>query len=110
MRALHVPAAGAQPELGELPTPEATEGTVLIRVKAAGLNAIDNGIAAGMMAGMIPHEYPLVLGRDAAGVVEAVGDASTTSRSVTRSSATSCSPRRSRPAPSPSTRCCPLRR
>jgi NADPH:quinone reductase-like Zn-dependent oxidoreductase len=74
MRALHVPAAGAQPELGELPTPEATEGTVLIRVKAAGLNAIDNGIAAGMMAGMIPHEYPLVLGRDAAGVVEAVGD------------------------------------
>jgi NADPH:quinone reductase-like Zn-dependent oxidoreductase len=26
-----------------------------------------------MMAGMIPHEYPLVLGRDAAGIVEAVG-------------------------------------
>jgi NADPH:quinone reductase-like Zn-dependent oxidoreductase len=74
MRALHVPAAGAQPELGDLPTPSAAEGTVLIRVKAAGLNPVDNGIAAGMMAGMIPHEYPLVLGRDAAGVVEAVGD------------------------------------
>ena len=74
MRALHVPAAGAQPELGELPTPAAAEGTVLVRVKAAGLNPIDNGIAAGMMAGMIPHEYPLVIGRDAAGVVEAVGD------------------------------------
>jgi NADPH:quinone reductase-like Zn-dependent oxidoreductase len=74
MRALHVPAAGAQPELGELPTPTAAEGTVLIRVKAAGLNPIDNGIASGMMAGMLPHEYPLVLGRDAAGVVEAVGD------------------------------------
>ena len=73
MRALHVPAAGAQPELGELPTPTAAEGTVLIRVKAAGLNPIDNGIASGMMAGMLPHEYPLVLGRDAAGVVEAVG-------------------------------------
>jgi NADPH:quinone reductase-like Zn-dependent oxidoreductase len=73
MRALHVPASGAQPELGELPTPTATEGSVLVRVKAAGLNAIDNGIASGMMAGMIPHEYPLVLGRDAAGVVEAVG-------------------------------------
>jgi NADPH:quinone reductase-like Zn-dependent oxidoreductase len=74
MRALHVPAAGAQPEIGEVPSPSATEGTVLVRVKAAGLNAIDNGIAAGMMAEMIPHEYPLVLGRDAAGVVEAVGD------------------------------------
>ncbi|MDQ3756260.1 MAG: alcohol dehydrogenase catalytic domain-containing protein, partial [Actinomycetota bacterium] len=73
MRAVHVPAAGAEIELGEVPAPSATEGSVLVRVKAAGLNAIDNGLASGMMAGMIPHEYPLVLGRDAAGVVEAVG-------------------------------------
>jgi NADPH:quinone reductase-like Zn-dependent oxidoreductase len=73
MRALHVPAAGEQPRLSELPTPEVVEGTVLVKVKAAGLNAIDTGIAAGMLAGMLPHEYPLVLGRDAAGVVEAVG-------------------------------------
>ena len=74
MRALHVPAAGAQPQLGEIPTPSATPGTVLVRVKAAGLNPVDNGIASGMMSEMIPHEYPLVLGRDAAGVVEAVGE------------------------------------
>jgi len=73
MRALHVPAAGEQPQLSELPVPEPADGTVLVRVKAAGLNAIDNALAAGMMAQMLPHEYPLVLGRDAAGVVEAVG-------------------------------------
>ena len=74
MRALHVPTAGEQPQLGELPTPEPTEGTVLIRVKAAGLNPIDNAVAAGFLAQMgLPHEYPLVIGRDAAGVVEAVG-------------------------------------
>ena len=73
MRALHVPAAGQQPHLSDLPIPEVTEGTVLIRVKAAGLNAFDNAVAAGMLAEMMPHEYPLVLGRDAAGVVEAVG-------------------------------------
>jgi NADPH:quinone reductase-like Zn-dependent oxidoreductase len=73
MRALHVPSAGEQPHLSELPTPEVTDGHVLIKVKAAGLNAIDNGIAGGMLAGMMPHEYPLVLDRDAAGVVEAVG-------------------------------------
>lgn len=73
MRALHVPTAGSQPTLGDIPTPEANEGTVLIRVMAAGLNPIDNILAAGAMSGMIPHEYPLVVGRDAAGVVEAVG-------------------------------------
>jgi NADPH2:quinone reductase len=73
MRALHVPAAGEQPQLAEIPTPEVADGTVLIRVKAAGLNAIDNAIVAGMFTAMMPHQYPLVLGRDAAGVVEAVG-------------------------------------
>lgn len=73
MRALNVPAAGEQPRLSDLPVPEPVEGTVLVRVKAAGLNAIDNALAAGMMAEMLPHAYPLVLGRDAAGVVEAVG-------------------------------------
>jgi NADPH:quinone reductase-like Zn-dependent oxidoreductase len=74
MRALHVPAAGQQPQLGELPTPQPAEGTVLIRVKAAGLNPIDNAIAAGFLTQMgLPHEYPVVIGRDAAGVVEAVG-------------------------------------
>ena len=73
MRALHVPAAGEQPRLSDLPVPEPGEGQVLIRVKAAGLNAIDNALAAGMMAEMLEHAYPLVLGRDAAGVVEAAG-------------------------------------
>jgi len=74
MRALFVSAAGAPPELGDLPTPEAAEGTVVVRVKAAGLNPIDNAVAAGMLAQMgLPHEYPVVLGRDAAGVVEQVG-------------------------------------
>jgi NADPH:quinone reductase-like Zn-dependent oxidoreductase len=73
MKALNVPAAGEQPGVSELPIPQVTDGTVLVRVKATGLNPVDNLVASGMMAGMIPHEYPLVLGRDTAGVVEAVG-------------------------------------
>ena len=73
MRALHVPAAGEKPQIGDLPVPAVTAGAVLIRVKAAALNPIDNVIAAGYLTGMLPHEYPLVLGRDAAGIVEAVG-------------------------------------
>jgi NADPH:quinone reductase-like Zn-dependent oxidoreductase len=73
MRAFHVPAPGQPPRLGNLPVPELAEGTVLVRVRAAGLNPIDNLIASGMLTGLLPHEYPLTLGRDAAGVVEAVG-------------------------------------
>jgi NADPH:quinone reductase-like Zn-dependent oxidoreductase len=73
MRALHVPAVGERPQLSDLPVPEPGEGQVLIRVMAAALNGIDNGIAAGMMAEMMEHAYPLVLGRDAAGVVEEAG-------------------------------------
>jgi NADPH:quinone reductase-like Zn-dependent oxidoreductase len=74
MRALHIPAAGEAPALGDLPIPAVAPGQVLIKVKAAGLNPVDNFVAAGLMADYFPHEYPLVLGRDAAGVVEAVGE------------------------------------
>lgn len=73
MRAFHVPAAGQAPTLGDLPRPQPGEGTVLIRVHAAGLNPLDNLVASGAMAAMIPHDYPLVVGRDAAGTVEALG-------------------------------------
>jgi NADPH:quinone reductase-like Zn-dependent oxidoreductase len=73
MRAFHVPAPGQPPRLGNLPVPALAAGTVLVRVRAAGLNPIDKLIAAGMLTGLLPHEYPVVLGRDAAGVVEAVG-------------------------------------
>lgn len=74
MRALYVPASGKPPILGELPTPTPAAGEVLLRVRAAGLNPFDNHIAAGQLAHIIEHKYPLVLGRDASGVVEAVGE------------------------------------
>jgi NADPH:quinone reductase-like Zn-dependent oxidoreductase len=73
MRALHVPASGQQPRLSDLPMPTPGEGEVLIRVRAAALNPLDHSIAIGRLAGVFPHEYPLVLGRDAAGTVTAVG-------------------------------------
>jgi len=74
MRALNVPESGAQPVVSDLPVPQVTDGTVLVRVKSAALNAIDNSLTTGAMAAMMPHAYPLVVGRDAAGVVEAVGE------------------------------------
>jgi NADPH2:quinone reductase len=75
MRALIVRTAGEQPTLSEIPTPEVVSGTVLIKVKAAGLNPLDNAIAGGVVAQMgFPHEYPVVIGRDVAGVVVAIGE------------------------------------
>jgi NADPH:quinone reductase-like Zn-dependent oxidoreductase len=72
--AYHLPAAAEQPRLAELPVPPIQPGHVLVKVKAAGLNPLDNAIASGVVARVMPHHYPVVLGRDAAGVIEATGD------------------------------------
>jgi NADPH:quinone reductase-like Zn-dependent oxidoreductase len=74
MRALSLPASGKEPTLAELPVPTPGAGEVLLRVRAAALNPLDNHIVAGALEQMFEHRYPLVLGRDASGVVEAVGD------------------------------------
>jgi NADPH:quinone reductase-like Zn-dependent oxidoreductase len=74
MRAISLSASGEQPKVTELPTPAPGAGEVLLRVHAAALNPLDNHIAAGMLEAMFEHRYPLVLGRDASGVVEAVGE------------------------------------
>ena len=44
-----------------------------MRVQASSANPVDNAIAAGMLKGMVEHEFPVVLGRDFAGVVEQAG-------------------------------------
>jgi NADPH:quinone reductase-like Zn-dependent oxidoreductase len=56
MRAVYVAVAGERPILADLPVRVAGAGQVLVRVKAAGLNPVDNAIAAGMMAAMLSHE------------------------------------------------------
>ncbi len=73
MRALSLRASGEQPALAELPVPTPGAGEVLLRVRAAALNPLDNHIVAGALEQMFEHRYPLVVGRDASGVVEAVG-------------------------------------
>jgi NADPH2:quinone reductase len=66
-----------QPALREeLPDPTPGDNEILVRVHASSVNPVDNSIAAGMLAQMgVEYEYPVVLGRDYAGVVEHVGGA-----------------------------------
>jgi NADPH:quinone reductase len=74
MRAVAVGHFGASPALMELPKPTAGPGEVLVRVEAASVNPMDWRIAAGEFEGQLAHTFPLVLGVDAAGTVEAVGE------------------------------------
>jgi NADPH:quinone reductase-like Zn-dependent oxidoreductase len=73
MRAVAVRRFRAPPELLDLPTPTAGAGELLVRVEFAGVNPYDWKIADGALEGSRPHVFPLVLGIDASGIVEAVG-------------------------------------
>jgi len=75
MKAITWNELGAQPALrDDLPEPTPGAGEVLVRVQASSVNPVDNAVAAGMLKDMVPHAFPVTLGRDFAGVVEQVGD------------------------------------
>jgi NADPH2:quinone reductase len=75
MRAVTIDHEDAAPALrSDLPAPSPAAGEVLVRVAASSVNPMDGAIAAGMVKAMVEHVYPITLGRDFAGTVEAVGD------------------------------------
>ena len=73
MRAYALTAENAAPALVDVPTPEPGPGEVRVRVHAASVNGFDLAVAGGLTKGMMEHRYPLVLGKDFAGEVDAVG-------------------------------------
>jgi len=64
---------GARPEIMHLPVPAPGPGEILLRIYAAGMNPFDWKVADGALRGAVPHAFPLILGNDAAGVVEETG-------------------------------------
>ena len=79
MRAIAVNRWGGRDALELLdvePPPVAPDG-VLIRVRAASVNPVDYKVREGALAGAFPFHFPVILGWDAAGVVEEVGPAVT---------------------------------
>jgi NADPH:quinone reductase len=78
VKAIRVHAAGG-PEvlrLEEVPVPAPGAGQIVIRVEAAGVNFVD----VYHRKGLYPVALPFTLGREAAGVVERVGDGVSTCR------------------------------
>ena len=74
MKAITIDEYGATPKLTDQPEPKAGVEEVLINIAAAGINPMDSMIASGMMKEFLPATFPLTLGADVAGVIEAVGD------------------------------------
>src|SRR5437763_3584800 len=75
MKAVWYERAGPAPEVltfGEVPTPVASPGEVLIRLEASGVNPSDVGRRAGRYRAM---EYPRVIcNSDGAGIVDQIGE------------------------------------
>jgi NADPH:quinone reductase-like Zn-dependent oxidoreductase len=55
----------------EIPTPEPGPGEIRISVRASSVNGFDVFVASGHARGMMEHRYPVVGGKDFAGVVDA---------------------------------------
>src|SRR3954470_14646300 len=75
MKAVTLNAFDTPPVLrDDLPAPTPAPTDVLVRVRASSVNPADSGIAAGMLKQMeLEYEFPVILGRDYAGLVEQVG-------------------------------------
>jgi NADPH:quinone reductase-like Zn-dependent oxidoreductase len=74
MRAFTLDSFEATPGLREdLPVPAVGEADVLVRIHASSVNPVDAYTAMGALKGMIEYEFPVILGRDLAGVIEGVG-------------------------------------
>lgn len=73
MRAVVLTSFGTAPELVDLAVPEPAEAHVRVRVHAASINGFDTAVVNGSLDGVLEHRFPVVLGRDFAGTVDALG-------------------------------------
>jgi NADPH2:quinone reductase len=75
MRAIAIAKFGGREALQiiDLPRPQPGPGEILVQIKAAGVNPVDWKIREGLLQGRLPHQFPITLGWDAAGVIQQVG-------------------------------------
>ncbi|MDQ7879055.1 NADP-dependent oxidoreductase [Microbacterium sp. QXD-8] len=73
MKAFAVSAFQGPLEQIEVPEPHVGRSDVLVSVRAAGVNVLDEKIRLGEFRQILPHAFPLILGHDVAGTVIRVG-------------------------------------
>jgi NADPH2:quinone reductase len=73
VKAFALTSADQPASLVDLPDPELVEGAVRVRIHAASVNGFDVFQANGYLISMMEHVFPTVIGRDFAGVVDALG-------------------------------------
>lgn len=56
-----------------IPIPELSSDEVLVKIKAAGVNPLDNMIVRGEVKLIVPYKIPLIMGNEFAGVIEKIG-------------------------------------
>lgn len=61
----------------EVPMPHIADEEVLVKIKTAGVNPVDNMITRGEVKLIVPYKTPLIMGNEFAGVVEKAGKAVT---------------------------------
>ncbi|WP_249018872.1 NADP-dependent oxidoreductase [Conexibacter sp. S30A1] len=73
MRAYQLERFDVPPRMVEVPKPVVSEGDILVRVLAASVNPVDLAIASGNARSWLDYRFPVTLGRDLSGRVEATG-------------------------------------
>jgi NADPH:quinone reductase-like Zn-dependent oxidoreductase len=73
MRAYAVDEFGKPGSVRDLETPEPEGGEVLVRIRAAGINAFDVAVVNGYVKDYMEHRFPLIPGLDGSGEVAALG-------------------------------------
>jgi len=73
MRAFAIDEFGKPGGVREAETPKPGEGEVLLRVRAAGVNAFDVAVVNGFAKDYMEHRFPLIPGLDGSGEVAALG-------------------------------------
>ncbi len=63
-------------QLTYVEAPKPGEGEVLVRIKATSVNPVDYKLREGFLKGRLPHQFPIILGWDMAGVIEGRGHSS----------------------------------